>query len=162
MWTVLGPYIVMREHWPVRAWARGRYVEFAPDPRVHASHVDIGENLAVAGWGVTPQGRGAHVVLLLVAKRAWPYDLGFELGWGPMHPHVDREDPEQTFAFLPFDGAFMPSFVRVGEVVRTEVDVPASVDALRAHGLWFGPRRIDGSRFEADTAHWTRLPERAP
>jgi hypothetical protein len=159
VWTVVGDFVVMREHWPTRTYARGRYVEFPPDPRVHAAHVEIGHALTVAGWGVTRAARGSHVTLLLVATQPWPYDLGFELGWGPMHPVLDRQDPARTYAFLPYDGVFMATSVRPGEVTRTEVDVPASPEELRAHGLWFGPRRIDGSRLEPDSAHWTRLPE---
>ena len=158
VYEVFGDFVVMREGWPVRAYARGRYVEFDTDLRTHAAHVDLGEDIAVAGWGVTPLRDGARVVLLLKVKRAWPFDLGFELGWGPMAPHLDREDPAQTWAFLPFDGVFMAPFCRVGEVVRTEVVVPARAEALAAHGLWFGARRIDGSRLEAASPHWVRLP----
>ena len=159
VWTVVGDYIVLREHWPVRTYAAGRYVDFEPDARVHAAHADVGPSMAVAGWGITPAAHGSRVTLLLQARTPWPYDLGLELGWGPLHPHLDREDPARTYAFLPFDGVFMPPFVRVGEVARTEVDVPASPEELRAHGLWFGARRIDGSRLDADSAHWTRLRE---
>lgn len=158
VYAVFGDYIVMRSRWPVRQYARGRYVEFEPDDRTHAAHVDLGEDLAVAGWGMVPLRDGARVVLLLKVKRAWPFDLGMELGWGPMRPHLDREDPQRTWAFVPFDGLFMPPFARVGEVVRTEVVVPARVEALAAHGLWFGARRVDGSRLEASSPHWVRLP----
>lgn len=158
VWAVVGNFIILRDAWPIRTHARGRYVDFDPDPRARAAHVDIGEHLAVAGWGIEAIDHGARVVLLLVPKRPWPFDLGLELGWGPMHPHLDREDPERVVAFLPFDGAFMPTFARVGEVVRTSVEVNASVEELRAHGVYFGARRIDGSRLDADSAHWTRLP----
>lgn len=159
VWTVVGDYIVLRENWQKRSYARGRYVEFDPDPRVHAAHVEIGRSLTVAGYGVTPIAHGSRVTLLLVANEPWPWDLGLELGWGPMHPNGDRQDPARTYAFLPYDGVMIPSWVRPGEVTRTEVDLPATPAELRAHGLWFGPRRIDGSRLNADSAHWTRLPE---
>lgn len=159
VWTVVGDYIVLRQHWPARTYARGRYVGFGPDPGVHAAHVEVGRSLTVAGWGVSRAARGSRVTLLLVASRPWPYDLGLELGWGPMRPAHDRQDPARTYAFLPYDGVFMASYVRPGEVTRTVVDVPASPEELRAHGLWFGPRRIDGSRLEPDSPHWTRLPE---
>ncbi len=158
VWAVVGDFIILRDGWPIRTHARGRYVAFDPDPRVHAAHVDIGASMAVAGWGVEPVANGARVVLLLVVKRPWPFDLGLEVGWGPMRPHLDRLDPARVHAFLPFDGAFMPPHARVGEVVRTTVEVAATVDELRAHGVYFGPRRVDGSRLEADSAHWTRLP----
>ncbi len=158
VWAVVGNYIVLREAWPIRTYARGRYVEFAPDPRVHRAHVDIGAGLAIAGWGTEPLEHGTRIVILLVAKRALPYDVNFEVGWGPMHPHLDRMDPQRTYAFLPFDGSFHPSFVRPGEVVRTTVDVPATVDELHAHGVVFGARRVDGSRLDADSPHWTVLP----
>ncbi len=158
VWAVVGDFVILRDGWPVRTHARGRYVEFEPDPRVHKAHVDIGAHLAVAGWGTEPIATGTRVVLLLVPRRPWPFDLGFEVGWGAGRPHLDRIDPARTHAFLPFDGAFMPTFVRVGEVVRTTVDVPASEAELRAHGLSFGARRIDGSRLDPDSAHWTVLP----
>lgn len=157
VYSRVGDYLVLRGGWPSRTYARGRYVEVPPDPRVRAFHRDVGDSLAVAGWGVTPLARGSHVVLLLVPKRPWPLDLGFELGWGPLRPHLDREDPERTYAFLPFDGVFMPGFARVGEVVRTEVDLPATPAELRAHGLRFGARRVDGSRLDASSEHWTTL-----
>ncbi len=159
VWNVVGDYIVLREHWPVRTYARGRYVEFDTDPRVHAAHVDVGHSLTIAGYGVTAAPRGSHVTLLLVANEPWPYDLGFELGWGPLHPNGDRQDPASTYAFLPYDGVLMAAFVRPGEVTRTEVDLPATPAEVRAHGLYFGARRVDGSRLNADSLHWTRLPE---
>lgn len=158
VWAVVGDFIILRDGWPIRTHARGRYVDFEPDPRVRRGHVDIGESLAVAGWGVEPVPGGSRVVLLLVVKRPWPFDLGLEVGWGPLRPHLDREDPESIHAFLPFDGAFMPTHARAGEVVRMTVEVAASADELRAHGVYLGARRIDGSRLEADSAHWTRLP----
>ncbi len=158
VWAVVGNYIILREAWPIRTYARGRYVEFDPDPRVHRAHVDVGAHLAVAGWGTEHIEHGTRVVLLLVAKQPMPYDVNFEVGWGPLHPHLDRQDPQRTYAFLPFDGAFHPSFVRAGEVVRTTVDVPAEPDELLAHGVYFGARRVDGSRLDAESTHWTLLP----
>jgi len=162
VWAVIGDFVILRDAWPVRTHARGRYVTFAPDPRVHASHRDIGDSLALAGWGMSPIERGTRITLLIVAKRRLPFDLGLEVGWGPMRPHLDREDPNPTYAFLPFDGVFMPPFVRIGEVARTTVDVPATMDELRAHGVHFGARRIDGSRLDPDSAHWTLLPPANP
>ncbi len=159
VWAVVGNFIILREGWPVRTHARGRYVDFDPDPRVHKAHVDVGAHLAVAGWGTERLEHGTRIVLLLVPKQPWPYDVNFEVGWGPMHPHLDRMDPQHTYAFLPFDGAFHPSFVRVGEVVRTSVEVPATVEELRANGVYFGARRVDGSRLDPESAHWTLLPE---
>ncbi len=157
VYAVVGPFIVLKLHWPVRTYARGRYVELDPDPRVHPAHLDIGPSLSIAGWGITPAQHGTHVVILLVPKLPWPSDLNFEVGWGPMVPHLDRQDPLHTYAFLPFDGAFQSPFVRVGEVVRTEVDIPATLDEIRTQGLYFGPRRIDGSRLDAHSPHWTLL-----
>jgi uncharacterized membrane protein len=158
VWAVVGDFIVLRRDWPARTYARGRYVAFDPDPGVHKAHVDIGEHLAVAGWGMAAVPGGTRVTLLLAVKRPWPFDLGFELGWGPLRPHLDREDPRWIHAFFPFDGVFMPHRTRVGEVVRTSVVLAATVDELRAHGLRFGARRIDGSRLDARSAHWTLLP----
>lgn len=158
VYRVYGSYIVLRRDHPLRAWARDRYVDFGIDPHVHAAHADVGASLAVAGWGAAPLAHGTRVTLLLAAHRPWPLDLGFELGWGPMVPHAERSDPEHTWAFLPFDGVFQPAFVRPGEVVRTQADVPATLDELRAHGLWFGARRLDGSRLDAKSLHWTPLP----
>lgn len=158
VWTVVGDFIVLRRGWSPRTYARGRWVEFEPDPAVHRAHVDVGSSLAVAGWGVTPIPRGSRVTLLLVTKRAWPHDLGLEVGWGPMRPHLDRQDPERTYAFLPYDGVMLPSLTRVGEVSRAVVDVPATPDELRAQGLWFGARRMDGSRLDPEAPHWVRLP----
>lgn len=157
VYRAVGDYLMLRLGWPVRTYARERFVEFDPDPRVHAAHADVGPSLAVAGWGMTPLRHGTRVVLLLVPRRRWPHDLGFELGWGPMHPHLDREDPARTYAFLPFEGVFLPSYTRVGEVVRTTVDVPASMAELSAHGLRFGARRVDGSRLDEDSPHWAVL-----
>ncbi len=157
VYRAIGDYLLLRRGWPVRTFARERFVEFDPDPRVHAAHADVGPSLAIAGWGMTPLRRGARVVLLLVPRRPWPHDLGFELGWGPMRPHLDRQDPARTYAFLPFEGVFLPSYTRVGEVVRTTVDLPATPDELRAHGLYFGARRVDGSRLDENSPHWTPL-----
>ncbi len=157
VYSRVGDYLVLRGGWSSRTHARGRYVEVPTDPRAHAFHREVGASIAIAGWGVTPLARGSHVVLLLVPKRELPVDLGLELGWGPMRPRLDREDPERTYAFLPFDGVFMPGYARVGEVVRTEVDVPATPSELTFHGLRFGARRVDGSRLDADSEHWTLL-----
>lgn len=157
VYEVHGDFVVLRERWPVREYARGRYVEFDLDDRTHAAHADVGGDLAVAGWGMVPLQDGARVVLLLKVKRALPFDLGLEVGWGPMRPHLDREDPEHTWAFLPFDGLFMPPFCRVGEVVRTEVVLPVRVEVLAAQGIWFGARRVDGSRLDPASPHWVRL-----
>ncbi len=158
VWAVVGNFIILREGWPIRTHARGRYVEFDPDPRVHKAHVAVGSHLAVAGWGTEPLAHGTRIVLLLAPRETLPYDVNFEVGWGPQRPHLDRMDPARTFAFLPFEGSFHPSFARAGEVVRTTVDVPATLDELRAHGVYFGARRVDGSRLDADSAHWTLLP----
>jgi uncharacterized membrane protein len=158
VWTVVGDFIVLRKGWPARTHARGRYVECAPDPRVHRAHVDVDDHLAVAGWGTEALPHGTRIVLLLFVRRPLPFDLGFEVGYGPMHPHLDRDDPVHTHAFMPFDGTLLPSWVRVGEVVRSTVDVPATEAELRAHGLYFGARRIDGSRLDAESRHWVPLP----
>ena len=157
VYDVQGDFVLLREFWPVRAYARGRYVEFDLDERTHAAHAELGDDLNVAGWGMVPLQDGARVVILLKVKHALPFDLGFELGWGPLRPHLDRQDPTHTWAFSPFDGVFMPPFCREGEVVRTEVVVPARVEALAAHGVWFGARRVDGSRLQASAPHWVRL-----
>jgi len=157
VYRVIGDYLMLRLGWPVRTFARERFVEFDPDPRVHAAHTEIGPSLTLAGWGMTPLRRGTRVILLLMPRRRWPQDLGFELGWGPMRPHLDRSDPARTYAFLAFDGVFLPHYTRVGEVVRTEVDLPATPEELRAHGLYFGARRVDGSRLDEDSPHWSLL-----
>jgi hypothetical protein len=157
VFAVVGPYLVLRVGWPVRSWARTRYVDFDPDPRARAAHLPAGPSLTLAGWGRSPQPHGTHVVLLLVATRPWPLDLGLELGWGPMRPHLDRQDPTSTYAFQPFDGVFLPMYVRVGEVVRTEVDLPATAAELSG-GLYLGARRVDGSRLDPSGPHWVRLP----
>ena len=129
--------------------------------RVHAAHADVGPSMAIAGWGLAP-GRDAHhtrLILLATPTARWPFDVGFQVGWGPMAPHLDRQDPAHIWSFLPFDGVFMAVFVRPGEVARTEVELPASRDELLRDGLWFGARRIDSSRLDAASAHWTRLRE---
>jgi hypothetical protein len=46
---------------------------------------------------------------------------------------------------------------RRGEVARTEVVVPARVEDLAAQGVWFGARRVDGSRLQASAPHRVRL-----
>lgn len=157
LYEVHGDFALLRERWPVRGYARGRYVEFEVDPRTHAAHADVGDDLAVAGWGMEALQDGARVVILLKVKRPLPFDLGFELGWGAMRPHLDREDPARTWAFLPFDGLFVPPFCHTGEVVRTEVVVPERVEVLAAQGVWFGARRVDGSRLDPASPHWVRL-----
>ncbi len=60
-------------------------------------------------------------------------------------------------AFLPFDGRFSPTHVRVGELTRTEAHLSASPDELFAQGLYFGARRVDGSRLDREAPHWVRL-----
>lgn len=161
VWTVLGDFIVLRRGWPSRTYARGRWIDFDPDPTVHQSHVDVGSSLAIAGWGISPlpsEPRLTRVTLLLVTLKPWPHDLGLELGWGPMHPHLDRQDPERTYAFLPYDGVMSPNLTHTNEVSRTIIDLPATQQDLTAHGLWFGARRVDGSRLDPEGPHWVRLP----
>jgi hypothetical protein len=132
-------------------------VEFQPREGIQRQHIDVGPSLAIAGWGLRPVQGGSVLTLLLVARVRWPLDLGLEVGWGPMHPVGDRQDPARIVAALPFDGLFSPVHVRPGEVARTEVVLPASPAELEAGGLYFGARRVDGSRLDPESAHWTPL-----
>lgn len=157
LYAVSGRHLLFRRNWPVRWYARGRYVEFQPREGVVSHHLDVGPSLAIAGYGLRPTPGGSTVTLLLVARRRWPHDLGLELGWGPMHPHGDRLDPAHIVAALPFDGLFSPVHVRVGEVVCTEIPLPVPTDALRTTEVYFGARRIDGSRLDPESRHWTLL-----
>lgn len=157
VYRVVGDYLLLRRNWEHRTYARGRYVDFEPDSALHAAHTEVGASLIIAGWGMTPIAHGTRVTVLVVPRETWPIDLGFELGWGPMREADQHPQPEQTYAFLPFDGVFLPNEVRVGEVARTSVEVPATPNELRAHGVYFGARRIDGSRLNRDSLHWTPL-----
>lgn len=141
-----------------RAYARGRYVFFSPQPSMVRQHEDIGPSAALAAWRLDDRDPDStRLTLVLVARQRWPHDFAVELGWGPMHPHADREDPARLYAALLFDGRFSPTHVHRGELARTELTLPASRDALLSGGLYLGLRRVDGSRLDADAPHWVRL-----
>lgn len=155
---VSGDYALLRRGVSPRYYATQRYVQFQPEPNAHAQHIEIDASVAIAGWRVQPQSaQSSRVTLWLVSKQQWPQDLGLELGWGPLRPNGDRQDPSEIAAFTPFDGLFNPVHVRVGEVSRTSVTLPVSESALRQTTLYFGARRIDGSRLHQDSAHWVAL-----
>ena len=75
----------------------------------------------------------------------------------PLRTAGDRLDPAHIVPALPFDGLFSPAHVRVGEVARTEVFLPVENQELQSSPLFFGARRIDGSRLDPESAHWTEL-----
>ncbi len=150
-------HILLRLRYDVRSFATGTFVQFAPRADVRRFHREIGPSLTLAGYGVRSVPNGSVVRLLIVPPVPWPHDLGLEIGWGPMHPNGDRLDPVHIVSFLPFGGVFSPVHVRAGEVAQTEVFVPAAPNDLQANGLYFGARRLDGSRLDAASAHWTAL-----
>jgi hypothetical protein len=155
--SVSGQQLLFRRGAPQRSFARGRYVDFAPEPDVHADHLDAGAHVFVAGWALRPHGSGSLLVLLFSPRESLPFDLGLEAGYGPMHANGDREDPAHVTAALPFDGLFSPAYVRVGEVARTTIELDDPPDVVLRDGLYIGTRRIDGSRLDADGPHWIRL-----
>jgi hypothetical protein len=135
-------------------------VSFSSEPWSLARHADVDRSIAVASWRVESLGaRRSEVTLWLVCRERWPHDMGLELGWGPLSRRADRDDPAVTYAFLPFDGLFNPVHVRRGEVARTKVVLEVSRDEVLRNGLYFGARRVDGSRLHQDAPHWTRLDE---
>lgn len=151
-------HLLMRRGVSPRAFAEGRYIAFSSDSFDQPRHVDVDRSLAVASWRIEPRdARTSTVTLWLVSRERWPHDMGLELGWGPMHRNGERDDPERIYSFLPFDGLFNPAHVRVGEVSRTSVTLSANRDELLRNGLYFGVRRVDGSRLNQDSAHWVRL-----
>lgn len=151
-------YLLLRRGWSPRAFAEGRYVAFSSDAWSEPHHVDVDRSLAIASWRIEPRdARSSTVTLWMVARERWPHDMGLELGWGPLHRAGERDDPERICSFLAFDGLLNPAHVRVGEVARTSVTVPASRAELLQNGLYFGVRRVDGSRLNSASAHWVRL-----
>lgn len=152
-------HLLFRRGVSPRSYAEGRYVAFSSDEGwTHARHVDVDRSVSVASWRVEDRGpRSASVTLWLVALQRWPIDTGFELGWGPLERNGTRDDPSRIYAFLPFDGLFSPVHVRRGEVARSTVIVATSAEELLRHGLYFGVRRLDGSRMHEDARHWVRL-----
>ncbi|MEI8258897.1 MAG: DUF2079 domain-containing protein, partial [Deltaproteobacteria bacterium] len=155
--SVFGAHLLFRRDASPRAYARGRYVDFEPEPGVHADHVDAGAHVFVAGWGLRAEGAGSVLTLLFSPRMELPFDMGLEAGYGPMAPSGDRQDPAHIVSLLPFDGLFSPSRVRVGEVARTRIDLPAPPAEVLRDGLYVGTRRIDGSRLDPDGPHWVRL-----
>lgn len=153
-----GQHVLLRRGAAPRAYATGRYVEVPPSAAVHAQHVEIGPSLSLAGWGVLPApDGGATVTVLLLVREPLPADTGFELGYGEMHPAGDRQDPCSIVSVLAFDGLFSPVHVRPGEVVRQGFSVPVTPEELVRRGVYFGARRIDGSRLDESSANWTPL-----
>ncbi len=155
---VSGDYALLRRGVSSRWYATDRYVQFQPDSWTTARHLDIDDSVAIASWRIEPLTASASkVTLWLVSKQAWPQDLGLELGWGRLSPHGDRLDPAEIAAFVPFDGLFNPSHVHVGEISRTSITLPTNEATLMRDGLYFGTRRLDGSRLHALSAHWVRM-----
>ena len=159
--TVTGTQLLFRRAWPDRTFARGRYVDFAPEAEMREDHRDAGAHAFIAGWSLRPDGDGSRLVLLIAPRMQLPGDMGFDAGFGALHPNGDRLDPEHIVSALPFDGLFSPAHVRVGEVARTTIDLDAPPAAVLRDGLYVGIRRIDGSRVDPDGPHWIRL-DRAP
>ena len=157
LYTVSGAQLLFRRAWPARAFARTRFVEFAPEADVREQHLDAGEHVFVAGWSLRAQGPGSVLTLLFAPREPLPFDMGLEAGFGAMHPNGDRLDPEHIVSVLPFDGLFSPVHVRVGEVARTRIELPATPDVILRDGLYVGTRRIDGSRLDPAGPHWIRL-----
>ncbi len=154
-------HLLLRRGVSPRAFGEGRYVAFSSDEWTQARHVDVDASLSLASWRIEPIApHQSAITLWLLARRRWPHDLGLELGWGPIERREDRDDPSRTHAFVPFDGLLNPIHVRPGEIARTRVVVRASQGELLAHGLWFGARRVDGSRLHAEAPHWVRLDAR--
>jgi uncharacterized membrane protein len=153
-----GSHLLLRRGLSPRAYAEGRYVAYSSDGWTQPRHVDVDRSIAVASWRVEPRdARASTVTLWLLTRERWPRDMGLELGWGPMHRSGDRDDPERIRSFLPYDGLLNPAHLRVGEVSRTSVTVPASSAEVLQNGLYFGVRRVDGSRLHQDAPHWVRL-----
>jgi len=150
-------FLLFRQHWSARAYGLGRYVRFDPDPGVHRVHVPIGPSVHVAGWKLERVDGRSELSVLLHARRRWPPDVGFEVGWGPVHESGARWDPEHTVTVLPFDGRMSPTLVHVGEVARTRFVLPVPHETLRGQTVYLGFRRVDGSRMDFDSPNWTPL-----
>jgi uncharacterized membrane protein len=151
-------HLLLRRGVSPRSFAEGRYIAFDSDAWSEPKHVDVDASIAIASWRIEAwDARTSNVTLWLVTRQRWPHDLGLELGWGPMHRNGDRDDPERIHSFLPYDGLLSPVHVRVGEVSRMTVTLSATRHELLQHGLYFGARRIDGSRLHREAPHWVRL-----
>ncbi len=155
--SVFGTHLLFHRGASLRAYATGRYVDFEPEEGIRSDHLDAGAHVFIAGWGLRAEGAGSVLTLLFSPRVELPFDMGLEAGYGPMRPSGDRQDPAQIVSLLPFDGLFSPARVRVGEVARTRMYLPAPPDVVLRDGLRVGTRRIDGSRLDPDGPHWVQL-----
>lgn len=151
-------HLLLRRGVSPRSYAEGRFIAFDSDSWAQPRHIDVDASVAVASWRVQPRDqRTADVTLWLVTRERWPRDMGLELGWGPMHRSGDRDDPQRIHSFLPYSGLLSPVHLRVGEVSRMTITLGANRDELLRNGLYFGVRRVDGSRLHEASPHWVRL-----